>query len=174
MEEIIADSSFYICFLDCINDKNSLIKIIKNFKIHISKKILEEIGKSPHFHYIKNEKFNIFSNPNLNLGEALRPFVTEEQIFKGEHEVIVLAYIFNGTGINFWVIIDEKSKRNLVERIVPEISNKLIGTIQLIGLCNNKYNIFNKKESLELLDKISFSNFRIKGELIEEVKKTLK
>ena len=172
--EIIADSSFYICFLDCIQDSKSLIRIIDNFKMHLSKKILEEISKSPNFHKIQDKKFNIFNNPNLNLGEALRPFVTEEQISKGEHEVIVLAYVFNGMGINFWVIIDEKSKRNLVKRIVPELSDKLLGTITFIELCNNEYHIFNKSESLIIFDKIASSNFRIKPELIKRAKNNLK
>jgi len=173
MEEIIADSSFYVCFLDCIQDSQSLIKIIDKFKMHMGKQVLGEIKKSSNFYKIQNKTFNLFNNPNLNLGEALRPFITEEQISKGEHEVIILAYVFGGTGIDFWVVIDEKSKRNLLKRVVPEVSDKLLGTINFIGLCNNKYNIFNKQESLTILDKITSSNFRVKPEIIADVKREL-
>ena len=44
-KDIIADASFYICFLDCIGCPDSLIKMVNNFYFHVPQKILEEIER---------------------------------------------------------------------------------------------------------------------------------
>jgi predicted nucleic acid-binding protein len=174
-ECLIADSSFYICFLDCINEPASLIKILDVFQANVTPKVFSEINKSKNSYHILNKKdlLTVFKGADINLGEALRPFVSEKELEKGEHEVIVLAYVFYNINIGFFFIIDELSKRKLVEKNLPYLTKNLYGTLGFIGICHSKYNIFNKTESLNLLNKIGCSSFRADKKIIEEVIKKI-
>jgi len=175
-EGLIADSTFYICFLDCIQKPEVLIKIIKNFKANIPQRVFQEICKSKNSHHLLQHKdcLNIFDKPHLNLGEVLRPFVSENELKKGEHEIIVLAYVCSHMGIKFILILDEASKRNLVKNIIPELIDNMTGTLGFLKMCCCKYHIFNNTEIINLIDEIEKSSFRIDKRIIMQIKKEIK
>lgn len=60
--EIIADSSFYICFLDDINMPEMLTRLISKFDFIITPTIVKEIEISKNYKYIKgNSNIHLFS-----------------------------------------------------------------------------------------------------------------
>lgn len=175
VDGIIADSTFYICFLDCIQRPEVLIKILENFKPHIPARVFKEVSQSKNAHHLLKKKdcLNIFDKLHLNLGEVLRPFVSESELEKGEHETIILAYVCNRMGFNFILILDEIDKRNLVKTIIPELESKMTGTVGFLGMCYYKYRIFNKEEVIGLIDQIGSSKFRVDRKVIAEVKQRI-
>lgn len=171
MKDLIADSSFYICFLDDIQCYEDLLKIMDHFKVHISPKVSEEISKSNHFSKIKFHKnINNFTLPNFDIGELIKPFFSKDQVVKGEHEVIVIAYFIYNLKKNLLLIIDEIGPRQFVEKNYPYLTKFMIGTVGMIGSCCSNYSLFTKERSRELLDKIENSVFRVNRETLNKIR----
>lgn len=171
MIKVIPDSSFYICFIDDINEPEYLIRILSTnaMEFIIGQKIKEEIKKSQNYDAIEilinnhTQSFEYYS-----YGEILKPFFSVEEIKKGEHEVIAISYVMYQLGIVFIAIIDEDKSRKFVEKNFPELLEKIVGTVGFIALCCCRYKIFSKNECILLLNKIKKSKFRIKNSIIEE------
>ena len=110
MNNIVADASFYICFLNDIDSPQPLMKILDSFTAHLSKKLYEEIAKAKNIETIlksRKEKLNIFTEAPFELGAVTKPFFSKSEIAKGEHEVVVIAYLYYNAGMRFFLIIDE-------------------------------------------------------------------
>ncbi|MHA1987265.1 MAG: hypothetical protein ACW98D_11540 [Promethearchaeota archaeon] len=166
---IIADSSFYICFLDDIKDPDILILFFTQpeFIFILGNIISGEVEKSVNFSNIQ-DKFRsyvkIFSY--YEYGEIIKPFFSEDEILKGEHEVIVISYIFYYLEKNFLAILDETWARTYYITNFPEIEDKMIGTIGFIEECVCNHNFFSPKLAIIILEKIIKSKFRIKEDII--------
>jgi len=91
---IVPNSTFYICFLDDINCPQYLIRILdhEGFEFLTGKKILEEIKKASGYQFVRKnieEKVRIFEY--VAYSEILRPFMSLEEIKKGEDEVFAIS-----------------------------------------------------------------------------------
>lgn len=172
MINLVADSSFYICFLDDIDCPNDLLHILKHFLAHIPPRVNEEISKCKNYSVLKNH-VNFFRESKLDLGKLLEPFFSKDEKLKGEHEVVVLSIVLYNTIDNIVIIIDDKGPRKFLFDNFGYMQDSICGTVGFIGLCYYKYHIFEKQKSLYLLDKIENSNFRIKKEEIEEVRQKI-
>jgi predicted nucleic acid-binding protein len=73
-------------------------------------------------------------------------------------------------GLNFILIIDEQGPRNFTIKNMPYLVAYLTGTVGFIGDCYCDYKIFDKKESIDLLEKIEKSKFRVTHQIIAETK----
>ncbi len=168
--EIVADASFYICFLDCVGKKDYLVKILDKFKTHIPPKVEEEVKKSKNWKDIsKHKNLNYFFKPCFDVGKVIQPLLSKEEIKKGEYDIIITAYfLYNlSNEKNFFIIIDDSKPRKFIERNVKELQPHLFGTVNFIKICCLDYKIFNNKETLDLYDDIEKSNFRIKKEILD-------
>lgn len=172
---IIADSSFYLFFIDDTDCFDYLEKILKKFEAQISPTIYEEIARSPNFYLIEKieNRINFFSEIDLRISEILRPFFSEEELKKGEQEVIALAYICHNLKLNFVLVIDDRSPVRFIEKNLKCIYNYLTGTANFIRDCYLKYHIFEKEESINLLNEMSKSKFFINKKIILLIKKKL-
>lgn len=176
LNELVADSSFYICFLDCINKSDYLIRILDNFKTHIPPKVSEEIKDSKNWRKISNHKnLNTFFVPSFDIGKPIQPFLSKQEIKRGEYDIIITAYfVYNlSKEKDFFIIIDDSKPRKFIERNLIELSSHLFGTVTFIKKCCLNYKIFNKNETLNLYDYIEKSNFRIKVEILNELRKEI-
>ncbi|MEK6844067.1 MAG: hypothetical protein AABX83_01430 [Nanoarchaeota archaeon] len=173
--EVAADSTFYMCFLDDINDSNSLRKILEKFEFHIPKKIHEEISKSKNWYKVSSHtNLNVFKKNSIDIGKALYPFFSKEQVEKGESDIIVLAYICSQTSKgDFYFILDDGKPRKFIEINCTDLLPYLRGTTTFVKICFDKYEIFNKQDCLKILDNISNSKFRVPKELITKLKKEI-
>lgn len=175
---IIPDSSFYICFLDDIKETRYLLRLLsaKIFKFVIGPIIKGEIEKSPSYQTIKNtiglyiEFFTYY-----NYGEILRPFFSIEEMRRGDHEVIVISYIFlYFFKIDFIMILDEERTKKFLKRNFPKLLNKVTGTIGFIEISTCNHRIFSKKEGITILSLIKKSKFRVKDEIVSETIERIK
>ncbi|MHC3128662.1 MAG: hypothetical protein IBV52_01110 [Candidatus Bathyarchaeota archaeon] len=165
---MLADSSFYLCFLEDIEQPEVLLRILNRFDFLITPIVYKEVSKCNNFECIQsNPKIIMF--PKKNLGEILRPFFSKKEIEKGETEVIELAYEFYADGTPKMFILDEKGPRLFVMRVLPYLVELMIGTVGFIGKCCYEYGILEKAETSVLLLVISTSNFRVSPEIISEV-----
>ncbi|MFO7967690.1 MAG: hypothetical protein R6U44_08845 [Archaeoglobaceae archaeon] len=166
--KIIADSSFYICYLDDINEPDTLLETMMTLEFVVTPIVETEIKKS-HSYKIIRERYLMWSE-TYNFGEILRPFFNVEEINRGEHEVVGLAYKFYSFGEKFYFIIDDGEVRELVENNNKVLSGYMIGTAKFTGMCYCIFQIFTKTRVLELLKKIENSKFRIKKKYIDAVR----
>lgn len=166
--EILADSSFFLCFLDDIEQPEVLKRILSRFDFLVTPLVYKEVNKSIHFKHIQNHP-KIILVPKENLGEVLRPFFSKNEIKKGETEVIELAYQFYANNDPKIFIIDDDGPRLFVIRNLPYLEKLMIGTVGFVGDCYCEYRIFEKKEAFTIVLLISKSKFRVSVEVIREV-----
>jgi hypothetical protein len=175
-EDLIADASFYICFLDCIKESDCLIRILDNFNTHIPPKISKEISISNNWSKISGHKnLNHFDIPPFDIGKVIQPFLSERELEKGEYDIIITAYFFYNLFKlkEFILVIDDLKPRKFIQVNLTQLYPHLMGTVNFIKSCCLEYKIFNKQETLELYTKIGKSNFRIKPEILEKLKEEI-
>jgi len=159
---IIPNSSFYLCFLDDIMAPQYLVRILNHeyFDFVTGKIILEEIER----------KVRVFEY--LNYGEILRPFFSIEEIKKGEHEVIAISCILYILEINFLAIIDDDQAIKFLKRNFPRTEHKITRTVGFMEECYRR-KIFSKEETINILELIKKSKFRVKKAIIEDIIKRI-
>lgn len=166
--EILADSSFYLCFLDDIEQPEVLERVLERFDFLVTPIVYKEVSKSINFKYVQNHP-KIILVPKNHLGEVLRPFFSEKEIEKGETEVIELAYQFYANNDPRIFIIDEEGSRLFIIRNLPYLEKLMIGTVGFVGQCYYEYGILEKNEAYAIVLAISTSKFRVSAEVIRDV-----
>ncbi|MFH1473744.1 MAG: hypothetical protein ABIE55_02520 [Candidatus Aenigmatarchaeota archaeon] len=176
MTDLLADSSFYICFLDNIKSPENLIKILEKFSSSFPPVIFSEVKKSKRSKEIfENKKLNInIFEGEIHISEVLRPFFSIEQKERGEHELIVLAFICYNMKMKFELVIDDKQARNFIKRNLIYLSKNLKDTINFLCDCYSVYGIFKKEEVLDIFNLIENSNYGVKKEIMFEAKKKMR
>lgn len=170
--KVVADSSFYICFLDDIRRPKYLIRIIKNFEFLIGEILENEIRQSQNYFHVKNfigTKIILFDYKDYFYGELLKPLFSVGEIRKGEHEVIAITVIIFSLHKKLISIIDDKEAIKFIEKNFPKIYNMVIRTVRFVEKCCCEYKIFSKKEAKEILNLIKNSKFRVNDDIIEKV-----
>ena len=166
-KKIIADSSFYICFLDDINNTTFLNLLYQHsFKFLTTKIINDEINKSASYLEVENGLVSQFSFP-YNISEILRPFFGKEEIFKGEHEVIALAYVYYHIDHEFIIILDEKGPRKFLNDNFSHLSELMVGTFGFLANCCCEYMALTKDQAMGIIDEITNSKFRVSDGIVE-------
>jgi len=173
---IVPNSSFYLCFLDDIERPRYLVRILnqEHFVFVTGKRILEEVKKSYKYQLVQEEierRIKVFKY--LNYGEILKPFFSVEEIEKGEHEVIAIScilYIFKN---DFLAIIDDEQAKKFLKRNFPEVERRVRGTVGFVEECY-RCGIFSKRESIDILESIRNSKFRVKREIVDDTIKRVK
>ncbi len=170
MMRVIPDTSFFVCFLDDIKVPELLIRTFESnkFALVVGKIVHEELKRSENYHQIEFILTEAESYDYTQFGEILRPFMSLEEISKGEHEVIATAYILNFLGYEIIFILDDDDARNFVLRNLKEISDRMTGTVGFVRLCCCHHKIFNKEEAKLILIMIKNSKFRVKKEIVEK------
>lgn len=168
--EIIADSSFYICFLDDIDDPSFLQLLFSNhFKFLTTKMLSNEVSKSKKFSQIKKNAITLMDF-SYDISEILRPFFGKNEILKGEHEVIAFAYMYYQIKKDFSIILDEIGPRRFVERNFTYLVKLMIGTLGFLGKCHCDYHLLSKDKTMNLIEAIKKSKFRVTDNIINSVK----
>ncbi len=161
-ERLIPDSSFFSFFLHNTDSSDLLKQIIDNFDIEVPPKVYEEIKCCKYFSEIKSfeSKLHIF-DVKLKPARILEPLFSKDQIEKGEHEVLVVGYFCYNMKIAFLMIIDDGDSRNFIKRNFSTLEPYMVWTASFIRDCCTKYKILNKGDTLDLLNKMGNSTFRI-------------
>ena len=165
----VADSSFYICFLEDIKRSDTLLLMFNEFDFAMGDKVHSEISKCTHYGSIQGNK-HIVVVSGLNFAEILRPFFGKYETEKGEGEIIALAVLLHGMRRIKRLIIDEDGPREFVERNLPHLKYLMTGTVGFVGKCNYEMHILEKDYSLQILSEIENSPFRVSKKVLYDVR----
>jgi len=169
---IVADSSFFICFLEDIKRPDILIFFLNKFEFAFGDKVYSEINRCEHYNLIKdNEHLNLISD--LNFSEILRPFFSKYENIKGEGEIIALAVVLYGLKRINRLIIDDDEPRHFVERNLPHLVGIMTGTVGFVGKCCYEMHILEKDQSLQIIYEIEKSPFRVSSKVLSDVRSFL-
>ena len=150
------------------------MRILENFRFIIGKKVENDIIKSRNYPKIRDfiqKNVEIFDCENCREREILRPFVSANQLKKGEIDVILLGMKFYRENLKPVLILDDEWARKFVEKNLKELVVKT--TSIFIRDCYMSYNIFGKNETLEIYNLMEKSKFRIRKEVVEKLKKEI-
>ncbi|MHA1285377.1 MAG: hypothetical protein ACTSVV_11300 [Promethearchaeota archaeon] len=174
---IVSDSSFFICFLDDIQAHQYLLSILEYdlFTFVIGVIIKQELKKSPNYCVIENKIENDFIHfSHYQLSEIIKPFFSEKEIEKGEHEVFAISFLMCDLKEKFITILDDDNARKFFINNLPECHKNLIGTVGFVEMCVVNHSIFNKEQGIEILILIRNSKFRINIDIINKIIKKLR
>ena len=171
--KLIPDSSFFICFLDDLEDYLPVadrIRILIAIAGTYAVMIVPEVERESRLQRLttgvsdKVYRITIAEVPTDPSFELLRPLLG-----RGEHEVITFAHgcLLNGDG-TFLFILDDGVARNLVQRILPALVTHMKGTVGFLGLCAIR-KILEKNDTINLLTIIGRSKFRVDRSTISTV-----
>jgi predicted nucleic acid-binding protein len=169
--EIVPDSSFYYCFVDDVNRPDVLVTLLTYTSFHyVTGPVIDsEVRGCRRFGNIEQAfEANVESFAYYQYGEIIRPLFALDEIKKGEHEVVVISYIFHHQGATYKSIIDEAPTRTFLQRSYPELSRNMNGTIGFLEHCTIDCKLISKGDCITLLEEIKESRFRIEDRIVDE------
>lgn len=169
---IVADSSFYICFLEDIKRPDVLLLMLSEFQFVMGDKVHSEISKCTNYCSIRGNK-HIAVVCNLNFSEIFKPFFSKYETEKGEGEIIALAVILNGMRRLNKLILDDGGPREFVKRNLPHMMHLMTGTVGFVGRCCYETHILERDSSLQIISEIEKSNFWVSPQVLCEVRRLL-
>ena len=151
-ENVVADSSFYICYECDLKKSKWLHYFLKSYSFNLGVRIINELpetlSKSEHFYsYVKVHNEDFF--------EIVKPFYGRSEKHKndGEYEAIGIAYHLNSFNDLKNFILDDYRANNFVKKHFPELTPKLIRTIGFI-VKSNYDGVLSTEYALEILNDI--------------------
>ncbi len=170
---VIADSSFYIYFLEETSEPDTLLKIIDRLKFLISEKIINEITiKNNKFSLIASNKMHIMTIP-VDIKEIFAPIMTIKQIQSGEADVIFMSFHLLRLNKKPIVVLDDKQARsfllkNVLSNFTSIDSNEIIYyTLAFLTKCTIEYRIIDQDDAIRILNKTKDSGFRASNKQID-------
>lgn len=171
-ESIVADASFYLCFLDDIKEPQILVVLLDNFTFYLPPAVFGEIRASESFFHIRSHR-NMRQVTGYEYGAILEPFFGRKQLDRGEAEAIALAYIWQTVGKCDRLVLDDGEARKFVEVNIPILRIIMTGTAGFIGDCHCTSTIFGKQQTIDLLNSIGRSTFRITDKDLSKIRKRI-
>lgn len=171
-ESIVADASFYLCFLEDIKHPQILVKILDNFLFFLPPAVFDEIRVCKTFFHIKGHR-NTQQVTGYDYGAILEPFLGKKQLGRGEAEAIAIAYIWQDVRKCDRLILDDGEARLFVQTNIPILQNLMTGTVGFIGDCHCTSALFEKQQAIDLLNAIGKSTFRIKDKDLSNIRKRI-
>lgn len=165
----LADSTFYLCFLEDIGKPEILLNMLSIFQFFIPTLVQKEVRVCKNYGKISGVSGIISIDFEPSLGELLRPFLSQRAIGKGEVEVIALAYHWSASEKIRKFILDDQEARKFVIDNLPHLAKSMIGTIGLIADCHCIFKLFTKVQALQILHDIKSSPFRVADNILSEV-----
>lgn len=160
--------------MEDIEKPKILTDFANSFMFLITSIVNSELSKSRNFSIIEhNDNFPVFSS-QFSIKEVLKPFFSNVQTMKGEHEVIALAFLLHRANNDFHLILDEDGPRKFVTRQFSFLAHKMTGTVGFLGKCHCEFKIVQKQLALDTLQEIEQSKFRVDSNILNSIKCRIK
>lgn len=152
-KNVVADSTFYICYSSDINKIDFLNTLVKSYSFHIGPHVLKEL---PH-NLVSCDLFISSLDINeISFFEIVKPYFGRTNIHEddGEYEAIGIAYHLDTFSDLNHLIIDDKIAYNFVQNNFPSLKSKLIRNIGFIVNCCKTDAVVPLDYIIELLETI--------------------
>ena len=144
----------------------------ESFKFYVGHVVYNEISKKNSYSQIKS-CITTYDFTTYNLGEILKPFFGKNQIKKGEHEVIEIAYQHHNWDKFFTMILDDHEARQFVQKRIPTLRETMTGTVGFLAKCSCDYNVVSKNSALHILSCIERSPFHASETVIKPIRQRI-
>lgn len=168
--QVVADSSFYICFLDDISYPAFLNTIFssKFFRFFVTPTVYNEIRHSRNYSQIEISHIEKLSLP-YDVSAVLMPFFGKIEKLKGEHEIIAIGMMSDQANSNLHIIMDETGPRQFLKKHFPRMADRMVGTVGFVEECHCDHHIISKDEAVGIIQDIGSSKFRISRDIVNSV-----
>ena len=150
-ENIVADTSFYICNISELNCPKLIEKYLENYKFHIGFEILSELPSA-----LANE--NYFKN-NVELHKddysiLWKPFFTRSKKHQkdGEYNAIGIALTLKIQNRLRHLILDDKKAKKFAKSNNFNLETHIVGTVEFIKISCFMDQFITKGECLQYLE----------------------
>lgn len=165
---MIADSSFYICFLDDITCPALLnMMLVGPFQFLITRIVHDEIKKSENYLQTRTDRIRRLEDP-FDISKILKPFFGRGEVSKGEHEVVAFSMILSEDYPDLIIILDDAQPRKILERHNPRLASNMYGTVGFVVSCHCDYATLQKGDVLGAVKAIGESKFRVPDDVIRQ------
>jgi predicted nucleic acid-binding protein len=169
MKAVVADSSFYLCFLEDIEQPRYLIPILDSFEFLMPSIVHAEVRRCNNYRYIRgNQNITIVDN-DFKTEEVLRPLFSSEQWKKGEAQAIALAFELNVSNSILNLILDDVQARTFVQRNLAFLKEIMTGTLGFLVVCYQSQ-VLSKEDTSSILDWVEKSQFRVTDEVLSIIR----
>jgi hypothetical protein len=163
--KIFPDATFFICFIEDIEEPETCIAIVKQYSTQVVGVVATEVLRTNRADQVLSHT-TVWNSGPIKLGESVRPFLTKHQQERGEHELIAAAWAVAQTGEEILVILDDGDARSFVSSRLPLLREKMCGTVKFVQVSSTDHGKIERNDALRVLQKIRSSKFRCPVEVI--------
>ena len=161
----IADTSFYIFFIDDIDGLGYLTAIARSCRLVVTALVMKELSRKRSVEHLR--KLVVPAGHDYDISRALRPFFYKQRPVRGEHEVIMLSHMMHTDGIPFTMIIDDGQARRFATRHFAHLERSMTGTLGFVVECHRNGTLAGG-DAERVLDAMKASRFRVPDGLVDE------
>jgi len=150
---VSADSSFYICFVDDLEEKEWIYKFIKLYSFYIGRRVLSEIPDT----LLNDDDFrNSVTVVDYDYYSLIKPIFGRDpkHLEDGEYEAIGIAHYLDILGELRYLILDDRRAKNFVKNNFEYLADKVVGTIGFIRNSCLEDRKLECEKGVEILNKI--------------------
>lgn len=153
IENIVADTSFYLCYYNDINKRDFLDIFLNTYSFHLGPKIFKELP-SELSECSKFQSSTVFSE--VSFFELIKPYFgrSKEHENDGEYEAIGVALHLNLHSNLKYLILDEKIAHNFVQSNFKSLTPKLKRNFSFIRDCYKIDSLISLSIAIEILETI--------------------
>ena len=161
----IADTSFYIFFVDDIDGLGYLAAIAESCMLVATALVMRELSRKRSAEVLR--KMVVPAGFEYEIAETLRPFFETPSCVRGEHEVIAFGHVMHKRAAPFTVIIDDDDARRFVTKNFAHLERSMTGTLGFVVECHRS-GVLAGDDAERVLDAMKTSRFRVPDSLVDE------
>ena len=161
----IADTSFYVFFVDDIDGLEYLAAIARSCMLMATALVMKELSRKRDAENLRG--MVVPAGFEYDIAETLRPFFDEQRSVRGEHEVIAFGHIMHKRGVPSTVIIDDSQARKFAMRHFAHLGRSMTGTLGFVVECGRNGTLA-AADAGRVLEAMKSSRFRVPVGLVDD------
>ena len=161
----IADTSFYVFFIDNMDGIEYLAVIAGSYLLVATALVMKELSRNRDAEELRG--MVVPAGFEYYIAETLRPFFNGRRPVRGEHEVIALGHLMHKRGVPVVVIIDDGRARKFAARHFAHLGRSITGTLGFVVECGRNGTLA-AGDAERVLEAMKSSRFRVPDGLVDE------
>lgn len=161
----VADTSFYIFFLDDIDGLGYLAAIARSCKLVVTTLVMKELSRKRGAERLR--KMVVPAGLDYDMARALHPAFYGGRPARGEHDVVMHCHMMHKDGIPFTMIIDDAPARRFAVRNFAHLERFMTGTLGFVAECHRNGTL-KRGDAERVLEAMKASRFRVPDDLVDK------